>query len=133
MERIFKCSVEFHTINNNARYKIKTNIQLFKCYKDEDNIKILLPTKQDFINFDFDTNDDDIYINMEIDDIKYKIDDKINLRLNHLPDKYKKRISHKIKWDLKKDKRRILVKSFIINKNKYPEIYSELEKYAVMN
>ncbi len=133
MERIFKCSVEFHTINNNARYKIKTNIQLFKCYKDEDNIKILLPTKQDFINFDFDTNDEDIYINMEIDDIKYKIDDKINLRLNHLPDKYKKRISHKIKWDLKKDKRRILVKSFIINKNKYPEIYSELEKYAVMN
>jgi hypothetical protein len=133
MERIFKCSVEFHTINNNARYKIKTNIQLFKCYKDEDNIKILLPTKQDFINFDFDTNDEDIYINMEIDDIKYKIDDKINLRLNHLPDKYKNRISHKIKWDLKKDKRRILVKSFIINKNKYPEIYSELEKYAVMN
>ncbi len=110
-----------------------TNIQIFKCYKDEDNIKMVLPTKQDFINFDFDTHNEDIYINMEIEGINYKIDDRTNLRLNQLPEKYKKRISHKIKWDLNKDKRKILVKSFIINKNKFPDIYNELEKYAVIN
>ncbi len=110
-----------------------TNIQIFKCYKDEDNIKMVFPTKQDFINFDFDTHDEDIYINMEIEGINYKIDDRINLRLNHLPDKYKKRISYKIKWDLNKDKRKILVKSLIINKNKFPDIYKEMEKYAIIN
>jgi len=133
MDNTFKCSVEFHTINNNAKYKIRSNIQIFKCYKDEDNIKMVFPTKQDFINFDFDTHDEDIYINMEIEGINYKIDDRINLRLNHLPDKYKKRISYKIKWDLNKDKRKILVKSLIINKNKFPDIYKEMEKYAIIN
>jgi len=133
MDNMFKCSVEFHTINNNARYKIRSNIQIFKCYKDEDNIKMVFPTKQDFINFDFDTHDEDIYINMEIEGINYKIDDKTNLRLNQLPEKYKKRISHKIKWDLNKDKKKILVKSLIINKNKFPDIYKEMEKYAIIN
>ncbi len=133
MDNTFKCSVEFHTNNNRARYKIGSNIKIFKCFKDEDNIKIVFPTKQDFINFDFDTQDEDIYINMEIVGISYKIDDKTNLRLNQLPDKYKKRISHKIKWDLNKDKKKILVKSFIINKNKFPDIYKEMEKYAIIN
>jgi hypothetical protein len=130
MDKIYKCSVKFNTNNNNAIYKIQTNIQIFKCFKDENNIKLLLPNKQDFINFEFDTLDEDIYINIEIDEIRYKIDDRMNLRLNHLPDKYKRRISHKIKWDLNKDKRKILIKSFIINKDKYPEIYKDLEKYA---
>ena len=133
MDKIYKCSIEFHTINMNARYKIKTNIQILKCYKDEDNIKIMFPTKQDFINFEFDTHDEDIYINIEIDEINYKIDDKNNLRLNQLPDKYKKRISHKIKWDFNKDKKKILVKSLIINKNKFSNIYDEIEKYAIVN
>jgi hypothetical protein len=133
MDNTYKCVVEFHTNNNRAIYRIRSNIQIFKCFKDEDNIRMVFPTKQDFINFDFDTNDEDIYINMEIDKIGYKIDDKTNLRLNQLPEKYKKRISHRIKWDFNKDKRKILVKSFIINKDKFPDIYKEMEKYAIIN
>jgi len=57
----YTCLIEFHN-NNGARYSIKTNIQLTKIYKDEDNIKILFPSKEDIINFEFDTQEDDIFI-----------------------------------------------------------------------
>jgi len=128
----YTCLIEFHN-NNGARYSIKTNIQLTKMYKDEDNIKILFPSKEDIINFEFDTQEDDIFISMDIEKIgKLEFKNKNEFRLNHTPDKYKRRLAHKIKWDLKTNKKKIKVKFIIINKNNNSNIYEILNKYAIL-
>lgn len=125
------CLIEFHN-NNNAKYSIKTNIQLLRLHKDDNNIKILFPSKEDIINFEFDTQEDDIFITMDIEKIgKIEFKNKNEFRLNHLPIKYKRRLSYKIKWDLKTNKKKIKIKFLIINKDNNSNIYEIIDKYAI--
>jgi hypothetical protein len=126
MSNQFKAIVEIWN-NNNSLYRIKTNIQFVRYRKDENNIKILLPSKEDFIRFDFDTIAEDINIKIEISELNLVID---NFRLGDMVEKYKNRLVYKIKWDLKIDKKRIQIKSFIINKDILSNIFIKLEKYA---
>jgi len=123
--------IEFYN-NNNSKYAIKTNIQLFRLFKDENNIKIVFPTKEDIINFEFDTIEEDIFINMEIENIDIDIKNKNDFRLNQTICKYKNRITYKIKWDLKTNKKKIKVKAIIINKITNEYLFDLLTKYAIV-
>jgi hypothetical protein len=126
MSNQYKAIIEIWN-NNNSLYRIKTNIQFVRYRKDDNNIKILLPSKEDFIRFDFDTLAEDINIKIEIIELNMIID---NFRLGDMVEKYKNRLVYKIKWDLKIDKKRIQIKSFIINKEILSNIFIKLEKYA---
>ena len=94
-------------------------------------IKIDFQSKEHFIKFEFDTLEEDIYINLKIDKTDINIERKDNLRLNVLNEKYKRKLAYKIKWNLKTDKKIIIIKSLIINKEKFENIYEILKKYAV--
>jgi hypothetical protein len=131
MTNLHKCTIEFYN-NNNSKYAIKTNIQLFRLFKDENNIKILFPTKEDIINFEFDTIEEDIFINMEIENIDIDIKNKNDFRLNQTICKYKNRITYKIKWDLKTNKKKIKVKAIVINKITNEYLFELLTKYAIV-
>ncbi len=124
------CFIELYN-NNGSKYSIKSNIIICKYEKDEDNIKIDFQSKEHFIKFEFDTLEEDIYINLKIDNTIINIEKKDNLRLNALNEKYKRKLSYKIRWNLKTDKKIIIIKSLIINKEKFPNIYDLLKKYAV--
>ena len=126
MSNQYKAIIELSN-NNNSIYQIKTNIQFIRLRKDENNIKIWLPTKEDFIRFDFDTLAEDINIKIEIPELELILN---GFRLGDMVDKYKGRLVYKIRWDLKIDKKRIQIKSFIINKDLLGEIFIKLEKYA---
>jgi hypothetical protein len=123
------CFIELYN-NNGCKYSIKSNVLICKYVKDEENIKIDFHSKEHFIKFEFDTLEEDIYINLKIDNTIINIERKDNLRLNILNEKYKRKLSYKIKWNLKTDKKIIIIKSLIINKEKFPSIYEELKKYA---
>ena len=130
---INKCIIEFYN-NNNSKYSIKSNIQISRLQKDEDNIKLAFPTKEDHIYFEFDTMEEDIFINLEIENIdKINISNKNDFRLNQTVEKYKRRIAYKIKWDLKKNKKKILIKAIIINRQNNTYLFNLFEKYAVVN
>jgi len=101
-----------------------------KYPKDDDNIKIDFQSKEHFIRFEFDTKEEDIYINLKIDDTPVNIEKKDNFRLNVLPEKYRRKLAYKIRWNLKLDKKIIIIKGLIINKDKFPNIYEMLKKYA---
>lgn len=131
MANLHKCKIEFYN-NNNAKYSIKTNIQLFRLFKDENNIKILFPTKEDIINFEFDTIEEDIFINIEIENIDIDIKNKNDFRLNQTICKYKNRITYKIKWDLKTNKKKIKIKAIVINKITNEYLFNILTKYAIV-
>jgi hypothetical protein len=129
----YKCLIEFYN-NNNSKYSIKSNIHISRLQKDEDNIKLAFPTKEDHIYFEFDTMEEDIFINLEIDNIdKINISNKNDFRLNQTVDKYKRRLAYKIKWDLKKNKKKILIKAIIINRQNNSYLFNLFEKYAVIN
>lgn len=129
---IYKTIIEFYN-NNDSRYSIKTNMTITRLFKDENNIKLAFVEKEDIINFEFDTLEDDIYINMNIEKIGIlEIKNNNDFRLNHTVEKYKNRITYKIKWDLKTNKKKIKVKSIIINKNNHPYIFSFFEKIALV-
>ena len=131
MTNEFKCNIEFYN-NNGSKYAINTNIQIFKCIKDEHIIKIIFPTNEDVINFEFDTLEEDIFINIIIDNIEeFKITNKNELRLNCLIDKYRRKLAYKIKWDTKTNKKKIKVKGLYFNNTENENIYNILEKYAV--
>lgn len=127
MSNQYKSIIELSN-NNNSIYKIKTNIQFIRLKKDDNNIKIWLPTKEDFIRFDFDTIAEDINIKIEIPELNIILD---GFRLGDMVEKYKGRLVYKIRWDLKINKKRIQIKSFIINKEILENIYLKLDKYAV--
>jgi len=132
MTNVFKVIIEFYN-NNGSRYSIKTNMTITRLYKDEDNIKLGFLEKEDIINFEFDTLEEDIYINMDIEKIeKLEIKNKNDFRLNQTIEKYKNRITYKIKWDLKTNKKKIKVKGIIINKNNNPILFTHFEKYALV-
>ena len=124
------CYIELYN-NNGCKYSIKSNVLICKYVKDEENIKIDFHSKEHFIKFEFDTLEEDIYINLKIDKTDINIEKKHNLRLNVLNEKYKRKLSYKIKWNLKTDKKIIIIKSLIINKEKFENIYELLKKYAV--
>ena len=131
MTNEFKCTIEFYN-NNGSKYSIKSNIQIFKCIKDEHIIKIIFPTNEDVINFEFDTLEEDIFINLFIDNIEeFKITNKNDLRLNSLIEKYRRKLAYKIKWDTKTNKKKIKVKGLYFNNTENENIYNILEKYAV--
>ena len=132
MTNEFKCNIEFYN-NNHAKYAITTNIQIFKCIKDEHIIKIVFPSKEDIINFEFDTLEEDIFINININTIDIQLKNKNDLRLNCLIEKYRRKLAYKIKWDLKTNKKKIKVKALYINNIDNDYIYEILEKYAVIN
>ena len=132
MTNIYKTIVEFYN-NNSSRYSIRTNMTISRLFKDENNIKLAFQEKEDIINFEFDTLEDDIYINMDIEKIgKLEIKNKNDFRLNHTIEKYKNRITYKIKWDLKINKKKIKVKSIIINKDNHPFLFTFFEKFALV-
>ena len=126
MSNQYKAIIELSN-NNNSIYQIKTNIQFIRLRKDENNIKIWLPTKEDFVRFDFDTLAEDINITIEIPELELILN---GFRLGDMVEKYKGRLVYKIRWDLKIDKKRIQIKSFIINKDLLENIFIKLEKYA---
>ena len=131
MTNEFKCTIEFYN-NNGSKYSIKSNTQIFKCIKDEHIIKIIFPTNEDVINFEFDTLEEDIFINLFIDNIEeFKITNKNDLRLNSLIEKYRRKLAYKIKWDTKTNKKKIKVKGLYFNNTENENIYNILEKYAV--
>jgi hypothetical protein len=132
MTNEFKCNIEFYN-NNHAKYAITTNIQIFKCIKDEHIIKIVFPSKEDVINFEFDTLEEDIFINININTIDIQLKNKNDLRLNFLIEKYRRKLAYKIKWDLKTNKKKIKVKALYINNVDNDYIYEILEKYAVIS
>ena len=103
------CYIELYN-NNGSKYSIKSNVIICKYEKDNENIKIDFQSKEHFIKFEFDTLEEDIYI---------------------LNEKYKRKLSYKIRWNLKTDKKIITIKSLIINKEKFENIYELLKKYAV--
>ena len=131
MANLYKCTIEFYN-NSNAKYAIKTNVQIFRLFKDENNIKIVFPTKEDIINFEFDTIEEDIFINIDIENIDINIKNKNDFRLNQTIGKYKNRIAYKIKWDLKTNKKKIKVKAIIINKTTNDYLFDLLTKYAIV-
>lgn len=124
------CYIELYN-NNGSKYSIKSNVIICKYEKDNENIKIDFQSKEHFIKFEFDTLEEDIYINLKIDKTDINIEKKHNLRLNVLNEKYKRKLSYKIRWNLKTDKKIITIKSLIINKEKFENIYELLKKYAV--
>jgi hypothetical protein len=124
------CFIELYN-NNGSKYSIKSNVFICKYEKDNENIKIDFQSKEHFIKFEFDTLEEDIYINLKIDKTDINIERKDNLRLNVLNEKYKRKLAYKIKWNLKTDKKIIIIKSLIINKEKFENIYEILKKYAV--
>jgi len=130
MDNTYDCIIECFN-NNKSKYSIKSKIEIFKCFKDSDNIKLVFPSKEYFINFDFDTIEEDIYILFNLPSLNINNDKKFNLKLNNLVEKYKRKLSYKIKWNLKIDKKKITIKSLIINKNNNPNIYILFEKYAI--
>ena len=106
MTNIYKTLIEFYN-NNSSKYSIKTNMTISRLFKDENNIKLGFIEKEDIINFEFDTLEDDIYINMNIEKIgNLELKNKNDFRLNHTIEKYKNRITYKIKWDLKTNKKK---------------------------
>jgi|694.fasta_scaffold01147_26 hypothetical protein len=132
MTNIYKTLIEFYN-NNSSKYSIKTNMTISRLFKDENNIKLGFIEKEDIINFEFDTLEDDIYINMNIEKIgNLELKNKNDFRLNHTIEKYKNRITYKIKWDLKTNKKKIKVKCIIINKINHPELFVFFEKYALV-
>jgi len=132
MTNIYKTLIEFYN-NNNSKYSINTNMTISRLFKDENNIKLGFIEKEDIINFEFDTLEDDIYINMNIEKIgNLELKNKNDFRLNHTIEKYKNRITYKIKWDLKTNKKKIKVKCIIINKINHPELFVFFEKYALV-
>ena len=124
------CYIELYN-NNGSKYSIKSKIMICKYNKDEDNIKIDFQSKENFIKFEFDTLEEDIFINLKIDNTSINIEKRDNFRLNTLNEKYKRKLAYKIKWNLKTDKKIIIIKSLIINKDKYLNIYELLKQYAV--
>jgi hypothetical protein len=124
------CYIELYN-NNGSKYSIKSKIMICKYNKDEDNIKIDFQSKENFIKFEFDTLEEDIFINLKIDNTTINIEKRDNFRLNTLNEKYKRKLAYKIKWNLKTDKKIIIIKSLIINKDKYLNIYELLKQYAV--
>ncbi len=124
------CYIELYN-NNGSKYSIKSKIMICKYNKDEDNIKIDFQSKENFIKFEFDTLEEDIFINLKIDNTSINIEKKDNFRLNTLNEKYKRKLAYKIKWNLKTDKKIIIIKALIINKEKYLNIYEILKQYAV--
>jgi hypothetical protein len=127
---LMNCYIELYN-NNGSKYSIKSKIMICKYNKDEDNIKIDFQSKENFIKFEFDTLEEDIFINLKIDNTSINIDKRDNFRLNTLNEKYKRKLAYKIKWNLKTDKKIIIIKSLIINKEKYLNIYELLKQYAV--
>ena len=108
-------------------------MSITRIVKDENNIKLAFPEKEDIINFEFDTLEDDIYINMNIEKLGVlEIKNNNDFRLNHTIEKYKNRITYKIKWDLKTNKKKIKVKSIIINKINNPYIFTFFEKFTLV-
>lgn len=124
------CFIELYN-NNGSKYSIKSNVLICKYEKDNENIKIDFQSKEHYIKFEFDTLEEDIYINLKIDKTDINIERKDNLRLNVLNEKFKRKLAYKIKWNLKTDKKIIIIKSLIINKEKFENIYELLKKYAV--
>jgi len=116
------CFIELYN-NNGSKYSIKSNVLICKYEKDNENIKIDFQSKEHFIKFEFDTLEEDIYINLKIDKTDINIERKDNLRLNVLNEKFRRKLSYKIKWNLKTDKKIIIIKSLIINKEKFENIY----------
>ena len=132
MSNTYKTVIEFYN-NNDSKYSIKTNMSITRIVKDENNIKLAFPEKEDIINFEFDTLEDDIYINMNIEKLGIlDIKNNNDFRLNHTIEKYKNRITYKIKWDLKTNKKKIKVKSIIINKINNPYIFTFFEKFTLV-
>jgi hypothetical protein len=127
---LMNCYIELYN-NNGSKYSIKSKIMICKYNKDEDNIKIDFQSKENFIKFEFDTLEEDIFINLKIDNTSINIEKKDNFRLNTLNEKYKRKLAYKIKWNLKTDKKIIIIKALIINKEKYLNIYEILKQYAV--
>jgi len=130
MDNSYNCLVEIYN-NNQSRYLIKSNVMICKYNKDVDNIKIDFYSKENFIRFEFDTQEEDIYINLKIDKTDINIEKKDKFRLNTLVEKYKKKLSYKIRWNFKTDKKIIIIKSLVINKEKYPDLFELLLKYAI--
>ncbi len=130
MDNSYSCLIDIYN-NNQSRYSIKSNVMIYKFNKDEDNIKIDFYSKENFIKFEFDTQEEDIYINLKIDKTDINIQKKDNLRLNSLIEKYKRKLCYKIRWNLKIDKKIIIIKALIINKEKNPELFELLLRYAV--
>ena len=124
------CFIEIYN-NNGSKYSIKSNVIICKYEKDNENIKIDFQSKEHFIKFEFDTLEEDIYINLKIDKTDVNIERKDNLRLNVLNEKFRRKLSYKIRWNLKTDKKVIIIKSLIINKEKFENIYELLKKHAV--
>lgn len=124
------CLIELYN-NNGSKYSIKSNILICKFNRDDDNIKIDFQSKEHFIKFEFDTLEEDIFINLKINKTDIDIQKKDNLRLNVLNEKYKRKVAYKIRWNLKTDKKIIIIKALIINKDKFPILYDLLKKYAV--
>ena len=132
MSNTYKTVIEFYN-NNDSKYSIKTNMSITRLVKDENNIKLAFAEKEDIINFEFDTLEDDIYINMNIEKLGIlDIKNNNDFRLNHTIEKYKNRITYKIKWDLKTNKKKIKVKSIIINKINNPYIFTFFEKFTLV-
>ncbi len=130
MDNSYSCLIDIYN-NNYSRYLIKSNIIIYKYNKDEDNIKIDFYSKENFIKFEFDTQEEDIYINLKIDKTDINIEKKDKLRLNSLTEKYKRKLCYKIRWNLKTDKKIITIKALVINKEKNPELFEILLKYAI--
>jgi len=124
------CLIELYN-NNGSKYSIKSNIIICKFNRDDENIKIDFQSKEHFIKFEFDTLEEDIFINLKIKETDIDIQKKDNLRLNVLNEKYKRKVAYKIRWNLKTDKKIIIIKALIINKDKFPILYDLLKKYAV--
>ena len=112
------CLIELYN-NNGSKYSIKSNVLICRYEKDNENIKIDFQSKEYYIKFEFDTLEEDIYINLKIDKTDINIEKKDNLRLNVLNEKYKRKLAYKIRWNLKTDKKIITIKSLIINKEKF--------------
>lgn len=125
-----ECFIELYN-NNGSKYSIKSNVLICKFNKDDENIKIDFQSKEYFIKFEFDTLEEDIFINLKIKETDIDIQKKDNLRLNGLNEKYKRKVAYKIRWNLKTDKKIIIIKALIINKDKFPILYDLLKKYAV--
>ncbi len=136
MKNEYKCQIEFYN-DNGFTYSRPVYLQIMKCFKKENYIRIYILT-DDKIKFSFST-DDDVYIKLHILDNNETFPiDKRDFRLNKLYNQFHSIIGRKSdfkkKWIYNQgnDKINWEIKSIFIEKdNEYTkQIYQLLEPYA---
>lgn len=129
----YKCYIKFYTYGDEYVYSRPVNIQITKCFKDENTIRLLFShIKHKSLKFQFPTqNTDDIFISLKINNEEIQLKSKSDFRLNKLPKK--KKGDYRCNWNYSNDEKEFTIKAlYVENNNEYTQdIYTLLEPFAI--